>query len=224
MINPLDIERKEFRSAMRGYDKQDVKSFMSEVANTLEKSLLEIEELKKKNAELSSEVQKYKQVEETMSETLLVAKKTADELIASAKKKEAVMIKEAEIKISDREKKSEMIIVELERKIDELKLKYESEKIRLSGFLRAQLSLLEDDIPTIESIKESSKSLPGARRTEVIHEHGELDDDEAQKAKDRLHQEEDDLDVFDDFRVFDDLPSLKNIKQDLENIKQNLEL
>ncbi|MDO4772543.1 MAG: DivIVA domain-containing protein [Bacillota bacterium] len=232
MINPLDIQKKEFKNSMLGYDKNEVKTFMSEVASTLEKCLTEIQDLKKKNAELDSEVKKYKQVEETMTETLLVAKQTADELVASAKKKELVLIKEAELKIDEKVRKSELTVMNLERKIDQLKLKYESEKIRLSGFLKAQLALLEDDIPTIENIKDSKIEVPNPnKRAEVIPDPNEkygnekYGGEEQVKPKDALILKEDThLDYEEQDDLFEDLPSLQSIRQNLESIRENLDI
>lgn len=227
MINPLDIQKKEFKNSMLGYDKNEVKTFMSEVASTLEKCLTEIQDLKKKNAELDSEVKKYKQVEETMTETLLVAKQTADELVASAKKKELVLIKEAELKIDEKVRKSELTVMNLERKIDQLKLKYESEKIRLSGFLKAQLALLEDDIPTIENIKDTKNEvLNSNKRTEVIPDPNEKYGAEEQaKPKEALILKEDShLDYEEQDDLFEDLPSLQSIRQNLESIRENLDI
>ncbi len=220
MINPLDIEKKEFRSAMRGYDKNEVNSFMLEIANTLEKNINNFDELSKKYDDLKEEVAKYKNIEETMSETLLVAKQTADELMESARKKEELMLREAEMKVEEKIRKGEMQVIEIERNIDKLILKYESEKIRLTNFLKAQLALLDDDVPTIESIKENSqKVIAKKQRAEVIKDKNRnYKNKEEIKPKEALiHTENMDtnLDSSDDF--FGELPNLESIKQDLKD-------
>ncbi len=223
MINPLDIEKKEFKSSMRGYDKTEVNEFMTEIARTLEENIVNLEELTKKYNELKEEVAKYKQLEETMSDTLLVAKQTANELLESAKKKEEIMLKEAEMKVDEKFRKAEMQTLEIERNIEKLKVKYESEKIRLTNFLKAQLALIEDEVPTIEHIKEhSNKLLARKRRTEVILEksnHNSLKPEKASPKEALIHKEEVKVEVNNENdEVHDDLPNLENIKQDLQGL------
>ncbi len=222
MINPLDIEKKEFKSSMRGYDKTEVNQFMTEIARTLKENIVNLEELSKKYNELKEEVAKYKQLEETMSDTLLVAKQTANELIESAKKKEEIMLKEAEIKVDEKLRKAEIQTMEIERNIDKLKLKYESEKIRLTNFLKAQLALIEEEVPTIETIKEhSNKLLARKRRTEVILEKSNkanLKNDKAIPKEALIHTEEEEKPEQNNEHdeVNDELPNLDNIKQNLQ--------
>ncbi len=230
MINPLDIEKKEFKISMRGYDKAEVNTFMSEIGNTLEHTMQELKEITKERDELKHEVDKYKQMEETLSETLLVAKTASSEILESAKRKEEIIIREAELKVEEKIRKGEVESIKLQNKIDKLRLKHESEKIRLSNFLKAQLALLEDEIPTIDSIKDNSSiNQANKPRAEVI-----LDNNDQIIKNDALMSniQKEDMDDDNDTMIIigkeienninsdieeeiEELPSLENINQGL---------
>ncbi len=174
MINPLDIEKKEFKISMRGYDKTEVNNFMSEIGNTLERTTEELKAVTKERDALKKEVEKFRQMEETLSETLVVAKTTSSEILESAKKKEEIILREAELKVEEKIRKGEVESLRIQNNIDKLRLKHESEKIRLSNFLKAQLALLEDEIPTIDSIKENpGMNQSNKPRAEVIMDKNE---------------------------------------------------
>ncbi len=201
MLSPIDIQKRQFKNSFSGYNKKEVDEFMGLISETLEENIQEISRINEKYDELKTEVEKYKHIEDTLSETLVVAKQTADELIASARKKEEVILKETDLKVDERTRKCDIQILELERKINNLKLKYESEKIRLRNFFNAQLALMDDEVPTIEIIQENSKNVLAKRqRAEVISE--------SKPNLDNISQENQDEDDFED-----DLPSLDKIKQ-----------
>ncbi|NLN14418.1 MAG: DivIVA domain-containing protein, partial [Tissierellia bacterium] len=98
MITPLDIQKKEFKKAIRGYDPKDVDSFLDELLIDYENIYKENIELKDKVNLLADQIRQYKTLEETLKDTLIVAQSTADEVTSSARKKAENIIEEAEIK------------------------------------------------------------------------------------------------------------------------------
>ena len=88
MITPLDIQNKQFKRAFRGYKEGEVDEFLDEIIIDYEKIYKENIELKDKILMLSEQIKYYKNLEETLKDTLVVAQNTADEVTLAARQKE----------------------------------------------------------------------------------------------------------------------------------------
>ena len=97
MITPLDIQNKEFKKSIRGYNETEVDEFLDEILKDFEKIYKENMELKDKILLLNEQLEKYNSLERTLKETLIVAQSTADEVIGAAKKKANSIIESANI-------------------------------------------------------------------------------------------------------------------------------
>ncbi len=102
-IAPIDIRQQRFSVKFRGFDPQEVDTFLEMVAD-------EIEELDRENGRLREEQQKLeKQIEEleanevNVKKTLLAAQTLKEDIVANAKK-------EAELVLRDARSKSDNII------------------------------------------------------------------------------------------------------------------
>ena len=118
MITPLEIHNKKFEKAFMGYDKEDVNDFISflmEDYETLYKQSIENEE---KIKGLQDQIDSYKNIDETMKNTLIVAQSTAETIQKNATEKAELIVKEAEAEarriIEDAKKAAEKTTSELE--------------------------------------------------------------------------------------------------------------
>src|SRR5690554_51901 len=98
MLTPLDIQNKEFKKGIRGYKEDEVDEFLDEIMINYEKLFKENAELKDKIENAQQQVEQYKNIENTLKNTLVVAQNTAEEVKSSAQKKSQLIIEEAEIK------------------------------------------------------------------------------------------------------------------------------
>ncbi len=92
------IHQKEFRRSMRGYNEEEVDVFLDEVAEALDKTASDHEELKSRLLELQEKIRSYERMENTIQETLLSAQKTAEEVINKAKRDAELTAKDAEMR------------------------------------------------------------------------------------------------------------------------------
>ncbi|HZY99292.1 MAG TPA: DivIVA domain-containing protein [Candidatus Baltobacteraceae bacterium] len=92
-ITPIDIQHKQFKKALQGYDRGDVDGFLDEVIETLEDEAQHRAALEADIADLKERISHFKAMEESLQNTLVLAQRTADEVKASAHK-EADLIKE----------------------------------------------------------------------------------------------------------------------------------
>ncbi|MGE5544078.1 MAG: DivIVA domain-containing protein [Bacillota bacterium] len=101
MISPIEVRRREFSRSLRGYDREEVDSFLSSVSDEFERLYRENAELKEavKRAEL--DMAKYKKLEETLNQTLLLAQQTAEEIRANAHKEAQMLLEGARQRIKE---------------------------------------------------------------------------------------------------------------------------
>ncbi len=101
-ITPIDIQHKQFKKALQGYDRADVDGFLDEIIETLEDEAQHRAALEAEIADLKERISHFKAMEESLQNTLVLAQRTADEVKASAHK-EADLIKEQSRLAAERE-------------------------------------------------------------------------------------------------------------------------
>lgn len=150
MLTPLDIESKEFSTNIGGYNKVEVKQFMSDILRDYEQMYKENIELKDKINMLNEGIQYYKTIEDTLQNTLILAEKTAEEARANARKKAESIEKEAELNAANliREAKEEIQHINYLR--ESMVKAYDASKIQLKQFLKAQMEMIEHNELEIE--------------------------------------------------------------------------
>ena len=97
-LTPLDIRHKEFKRGMRGYVDGEVDEFLDEVADEFERLFKENIELTERGEALQEKIDQYRNLEETLQNTLVAAQRSAEELKANAQKEAQLMLSEAELK------------------------------------------------------------------------------------------------------------------------------
>lgn len=143
MLTPLDIQNQTFNRALRGYDPEEVRSFLRQVAQAWSRLLEEQQELRKKVESLSQEITRYREMESLLQRTLLQAEESSRALIENAEKK-------AQLIIHDAQQKAEAILHNLQKEKESLESHIEQLKQRrlelileLRTFLQMQLERLD---------------------------------------------------------------------------------
>jgi len=146
-ITVVDIQHREFKKSLQGYDRNDVNEFLDEIIETLEDEAQTRAALQGEIADLRERLSHFKAMEESLQSTLLLAQRTADEVKAAAHK-EADLIKQEARLAAERE------ISALSDRIDEARREAqrhsdtaEKAKSELRSLLMSHLSLLERAVP-----------------------------------------------------------------------------
>ena len=144
MITPLDIENKKFsKQMMNGYNVNEVDDFLDELTIEYSKLYKENAELKNQREELDTDVDKYKDLETTLKNTLIIAQKTADEVQDMAKKEAEQIIKKAEIEAKEKNEELNAHIIQKTKEYEKLKKQFEVYKAKMESLLISQLELLK---------------------------------------------------------------------------------
>ena len=145
MITPLDIENKKFaKQMMNGYNVDEVDDFLDELTLDYGKLYKENAELKAQREELDSNVGKYKNIENTIQNTLIMAQKTADEVQEVAKKQAEQIIKDAEFQAKNSVEGLNTQILLKQKELEDLKKQFDVYKAKMESLLISQLELLKD--------------------------------------------------------------------------------
>ena len=145
MITPLDIENKKFgKQMMNGYNVDEVDDFLDELTLEYGKLYKENSELKAQREELDNNVGKYKNIENTLQNTLVMAQKTADEITSVAKQQAEQIIKDAEFEAKNSVEELNTQLVLKQKELDDLKKQFDVYKAKMESLLISQLELLKD--------------------------------------------------------------------------------
>jgi len=94
-ISPVDIHNKEFRRSLRGYKVVEVDEFLDEIVQEMDRLLQENEMFEEELKELNARIEQYRNMEDTLQQTLVVAQETAEEVRSNARKEAQVVVAEA---------------------------------------------------------------------------------------------------------------------------------
>src|SRR5512141_882578 len=119
-ITPLELRKRTFAKRMRGYDVAEVTQFLDSMADDLEALFRSVDELERENARIHEELDRHRQTEATLKETLLMAQRSADGLRSSSEKEAERIVVEAERQADRLMQQGMERVAETEKKIREL--------------------------------------------------------------------------------------------------------
>ena len=97
-LTAMEIHHKEFHRSLRGYNEEEVDSFLDQVADEVDGLTKEIHDLKEKFDDATERVRGYQAMEATLNNTLLQAQRSAEEIVAKAAVEADTMLRDAELK------------------------------------------------------------------------------------------------------------------------------
>ena len=145
MYTTLDIENKKFsKQMMNGYSVEEVDDFLDELTVDYEKIYKQSTESNTKIESLMQELEKYKNIESTLQNTLIMAQSTADEIKKVAKQEADQLIREAQGKAKEATMEIEKDIAIKTKELDDLQKQFDVYKAKMESLLISQLELLKD--------------------------------------------------------------------------------
>ena len=145
MLTPLDIENKKFsKQIMNGYSVEEVDDFLDELTKDYEKLYKEVADSKNKLEDMQENIEKYKSIESTLQNTLVMAQNTADEVREVAKQQAEQIISEAQVEAKKTISELEQEIVLKRKEIEDLQKQFDVYKAKMESLLISQLELLKE--------------------------------------------------------------------------------
>jgi cell division initiation protein len=96
-ISPMDIQRQEFARVMRGYDREEVRTYLNIVAEEVAALQRERDSLDQQVQNMQGLLDEHRQREAILKNTLLTAQRVSEEIREVARKQSENVVKEAEM-------------------------------------------------------------------------------------------------------------------------------
>lgn len=130
---------KKFRTSFSGYNKSDVNDFVSEVISEYESILEKLKVSMREIEHLNKELEKYKTLEKSLNDTLLVAQEASANAQKAAISEGKLIIEEAKRNASKIVNNSLVKAQNIERDAEELKRRVASFKHRFMALVESQM-------------------------------------------------------------------------------------
>lgn len=160
MLTPLDIENREFKKTLNGYNRDDVEDFMCMVLDDYEKLYKESSANKQEIEKLTAQLEEYKSQESTLRDAIVTAQRASDDLENSARQRAELIVSQANVKASEIIRDASAQITDIENKYKELVRQMENYKLRMSNMIRSQLDIMD-------KIADSDYGFPPEKKIDV---------------------------------------------------------
>jgi cell division initiation protein len=140
-MTPLDIRNKTFSKRIRCYQCGEVEKFLETVSLQFESAYTENFELREKTKGLEAEISHYRQLENTLQQTLVLAQQTAEEVKKTARHEASLLLREAEHDKLSKVSETQVILEDIKEEIQGLSRRRDLLRTQLKSFLLAHLDL-----------------------------------------------------------------------------------
>jgi cell division initiation protein len=120
-ITPRDIHNQEFKRSLRGYDMDEVDSFLQQIADELETLLSDNAQLKDQIKELKLRMEEYKSKDELLEKTLLAAQQATEQMKEASRKEVDAASKAARVEAAKIIEDARAELTETSQRIRDLK-------------------------------------------------------------------------------------------------------
>ena len=142
-VTPLDLRQMNFKTVMRGFDKDEVAALLLEVADDYERVLRENDRLCTDMVRLDAALNQHRELEGSLKTTLMSAQKVADDMRENANQEAQRIVREAEGRADLLMQKTQARLEEMQREIDALRLKRRDVENSLEGTITTLRTSLE---------------------------------------------------------------------------------
>ena len=142
-ITPLDVRKQEFRKAVRGFDCDEVRAFLSTLADEYETVLVDNKQIRELIMEQEDKIHEYQGMERNLRDTLMTAERVMKETRENASKKGELIVQDAEMQAQRILEECRLRTEELRREIIGLRKEKENYLARFKSLAQAQIQFVE---------------------------------------------------------------------------------
>ncbi|URZ00879.1 Cell cycle protein GpsB [Clostridium felsineum] len=159
-LTPMDINTKEFRRALRGFDTEEVDQFLDQVSENYEQLYKENSELREKTTILKEKLAHYEKIEDTIQNTLILAQNAAEQAKESAKTESDLILKNANDTAQRIIDKANQDVIKINDDYDNVKQQFMRFRAKYRNFMNSQLDMfnsLENDFENNYNVSSTEK-------------------------------------------------------------------
>lgn len=143
-LTPMDINNKEFKRGLRGYNPDEVDEFLDEVVDNYEELYKENSKLKEKLDVLGEQVGHYAKIETTIQNTLVLAQNAADQAKETSQKEAELIVKNANETAQRIVDKAHSDVIQINDEFDRIKQEFIKFRAKFRNFINTQLETFDD--------------------------------------------------------------------------------
>jgi cell division initiation protein len=142
-ISSIDIQRQKFSVKFKGFDKEEVRNFLSTVAEQMEELSREDESFKQEIDRLKEILQDYEERDRILKNTLVTAQKASEAVTANAKREAELIVKEAEFKAGKLMEHAQAQVLKIQKDMLDLKLQRKALQDKIQTSIQIMQKILE---------------------------------------------------------------------------------
>ncbi len=142
-VSPLDLRQHVFRTGFRGFDKVEVASLLTAVAEDYEQALREVDRLRQDLARNEAMLNEHRGQEQSLKSTLMAAQQLADDIKAHADQEAKRIIREAEGRADLLLERTQAKLEDIQRAIDGMRLRRRDAETSIESTIQALRNTLE---------------------------------------------------------------------------------
>ncbi|MBU2503163.1 DivIVA domain-containing protein [bacterium] len=142
-ITPLDVRKQEFGKAMRGFDCDEVRGFLSTLADEYETVLVDNKQLRETIMAQDEKISGYQKIENALRDTMLTAQKAMADSKETARKEGDLIVKTAQQEARQIMEECRRRTEELRREIMMLRKEKEAYLARFRSLAEAQVKFVD---------------------------------------------------------------------------------
>ncbi|MGH4125700.1 MAG: DivIVA domain-containing protein [Clostridium sp.] len=142
-LTSMDINNKEFKKSLRGYNADEVDEFLDKVAEEYEFMYKENSTLREKNSFLEEKLDHHVKIESTIQNTLVLAQNAAEQAKSSAQKESELIIRSANDSSQRMVDKAHEDILKINDEYDRTKQEFAKFRTKFRNFMNCQVEMFE---------------------------------------------------------------------------------
>lgn len=165
-LNPNNIKSQTFSTSFRGFDKTEVKTFLSNISDDITDLLLENENLKKELEYHKAKNSEYVRIEKNLQEVLLKTQEDSQKTLDKAKEEAEQLLAKTKIEIEQMMNDAKSKLKKLEDEIEILENRKMLLTVKLKNFISMQAHLLKLNLTSNQNNKSSQNEIKDDNSTE----------------------------------------------------------
>jgi cell division initiation protein len=142
-LTALDIREQQFRRVMRGFDPDEVVTFLDTVASEYEHLVAENRELRQRLLDLEHQIAEFQNMEKALRDTLMTAERVTAETRENAQKEAALILREAEVTAQQATSGISAEILQKRRELNELQQRKKDYLLSVRSLAQSHLEMID---------------------------------------------------------------------------------
>ncbi|MCV3763835.1 DivIVA domain-containing protein [Companilactobacillus farciminis] len=181
VLSPVEIQEKEFDSKFRGYDRDQVGSFLKQAAQDYNLALQKNAQLEKELKETSEQLKYFTDMKDALNQSILVAQEAAEKVKNESEQEAQIIVEESQKKARDllnqSTEKSNQILQDASDRARQVTIETDNLKKSVNSFRQGLQGMLKQQLDMVDS-PEWSKLNDSTSTDKLKQEVGDHSDDE----------------------------------------------